>query len=83
MTNTYDIVLLMMKSGLPLAKIREFCFSYDTWNNDCVQKFRCHRALLFKNFIHRKRMKRRVVLILQTSALHTGKVEENLRVFGE
>ena len=21
---------------------------------DCVQKFKCHRALLFKNFIHRK-----------------------------
>ena len=30
----------MLKSGLPVANwIREFCYSYDKWHNDCVQKF--------------------------------------------
>ena len=32
--------LIMLKSGLPIANwIREFCYSYDKWHNDCVQKF--------------------------------------------
>ena len=49
---SYYIVQLMLKSGLPMTnEIRELYYSYDKRHNDCVQKFRCHRALLF-NYIY-------------------------------
>ena len=57
-------------------RIWEFCFRNEKRVDGCVQKFRCHWELLFKNFIHRKRMRRRVV----PSSRHGRQIRASVRL---